>query len=131
MSIKNIGLIVFALVALAAVFSFIFVLGGAKSTGAAAASQLYGVSPAFKDARDACATLSPCPNKVPGVPIGFYDSAGNWLGPGKAKEEADKLKLGISQFKGNLYVCTCLGAQPGGFPGGYYDMVYLRSPYYY
>jgi len=129
MNIKNIGLIVFAFVALAAVFSFIFVIGRPQSSGAVAASQLFGVSPSYKDAWAACATLSPCPNRVPGVPIGYYDAAGNWLGPGLPEEEFFREKLGVSQFKAGLYVCVCPGAQPGGFPGGYYDMVYLRSPF--
>ena len=124
MNIKNLGLIVFAIVALAAVFSFILVIGRPQSSGAVAASQLYGINPVYKDAYVACATLSPCPNRVPGVPIGVA----NRFHPGVI-EPLDKYKVGIDAFRGDLYVCKCLGAQPGGFPGGYYGQVYLRSPY--
>lgn len=73
------GLIIFAFVALAAVFAFIIVLGGPeldKVTGKLSGEQKIGTS-WFKerDAAQACSRGIHCSDGLPGIPTGGYDEA--------------------------------------------------------
>lgn len=70
-------LILFALVALAAVFAFIIVLGGPSQTGQLAGSQKTPVSSwDIRNAYEACAS-SMCEDGLPGIPTGYYDHVRN------------------------------------------------------
>ena len=79
MDIKNIGLIIFALVALAAVLSFIYVLGGPDDTktptGQLSGEQISGTSwfKVMNDGNLVCSTRFSCRGR-PGVYLG-YDAA--------------------------------------------------------
>ncbi len=71
----SVGLIIFALIALGAVFAFILVFGGPPAdTGYVSGSQLPAVS-WFKvrDAYEACDHGSQCEDGLPGIPTGNYD----------------------------------------------------------
>ncbi|PIN74573.1 hypothetical protein COV18_06800 [Candidatus Woesearchaeota archaeon CG10_big_fil_rev_8_21_14_0_10_37_12] len=76
MNSESAGLIIFALIALAAVFAFLLVLGGPASetvTGNLAGTNKVGTSYYVeRDAVDACAD-SMCTNGIPGIPTGKYD----------------------------------------------------------
>lgn len=79
MDMKNLGLIIFALVALAAVMSFIFVLGGPEKTstptGQLSGEQIYAAS-GYKVMNDGvltCARRFSCRGR-PGIYLG-YDAA--------------------------------------------------------
>jgi len=71
---NNTALIVFALVALCAVFAFIFIFAGRGATGEISNYQKIGVS-TYKvlTAEQACATSIHCEDGLPGVPTGVYD----------------------------------------------------------
>ncbi len=79
MDIKNIGLIVFAMVALAAVLSFIYALGGPEATkgptGQLSGEQISATSgyKVMNDGNLVCATRFSCRGR-PGVYLG-YDAA--------------------------------------------------------
>lgn len=69
------GLILFAFVALAAVFSFILVLGGPdEATGKATQTAKIGTSGfQWRDAKLACGRGTHCEDGLPGIPTGNYD----------------------------------------------------------
>jgi hypothetical protein len=71
---NNTVLIVFALVALAAVFAFIFVFAGKGTTGEISNYQKIGTSTyRVLTAEQACATSIHCNDGLPGIPTGVYD----------------------------------------------------------
>lgn len=73
MNEESIGLVIFALIALGAVFAFILVLGGPEKTGNLAATQKIGTSWfKFRNAYEACA-VAHCNDGLPGIPTGNYD----------------------------------------------------------
>jgi hypothetical protein len=74
MNQDSLGLIIFALIALGAVFAFIFVFGGPAETGALSGTQKIGTSwYKVKDAYQACGSGSHCSDGLPGLPTGNYD----------------------------------------------------------
>ena len=74
MNEKNLGLIIFALTALAAVFAFILVLGGPETTGQLSGTQKIGTSwYKVRYTYSACSAGTHCKDGLPGVPTGFYD----------------------------------------------------------
>jgi hypothetical protein len=74
MNQDSIGLIIFALIALGAVFAFIIVLGGPESTGQVSGTQKIGTSWfKYRDAYEACSSGTHCSDGLPGVPTGKYD----------------------------------------------------------
>ena len=76
MNEESTGLIIFALIALAAVFAFIFILGGPEpeTTGRLAGSQKLGTSNyIYRDAATACSKGFHCNDGMPGVPTGVYN----------------------------------------------------------
>ena len=78
MDIKNIGLIIFALVALGAVLCFIYVLGGPETgspTGQLSGEQIYASSwyKVMNDGELVCTTRFDCRGR-PGIYLG-YDAA--------------------------------------------------------
>ena len=73
MKLENIALIIFALVALGAVFAFIFTFRGSP-TGEVSIYQRMGTSSyTYLDAVDACKTSINCRDGLPGVPTGVVD----------------------------------------------------------
>lgn len=74
MNKKANALIIFALVALCAIFAFIFVFAGAPTTGQISNYQKIGTS-TYKvlTPEQACATSIHCNDGLPGVPTGNYD----------------------------------------------------------
>ena len=76
MDTDSIALITFALIALGAVFAFIFVFGGPQidTTGQVSNYQKLGTS-TYKEltADEACATGINCDDGLPGIPTGYYD----------------------------------------------------------
>jgi hypothetical protein len=74
MNEESLGIIIFALIALGAVFAFIFVLGGPEQTGAVAGSSKLGTS-WFRvdDAFSACDKGSHCSDGLAALPTGNYD----------------------------------------------------------
>ena len=74
MNEESLGLIIFALIALGAVFAFIFVLGGPEPTGQLSGSQKPATSwYKVRDAFDACSKGSQCEDGLPGIPTGNYE----------------------------------------------------------
>ncbi len=74
MNEESLGLVIFALVALGAVFAFIFVLGGPEPTGQVAGTQKLGTSwYDYRTATKACAVGVNCEDGLPGVPTGNWD----------------------------------------------------------
>jgi len=74
MNEESVGLIIFALIALGAVFAFIFVLGGPEATGQLAGTQKLGTSTfEYRDAVLACSRGTHCSDGLPGIPTGLYD----------------------------------------------------------
>jgi len=76
MNEQSTGLIIFALIALAAVFAFIFVLGGPESekTGQLAGTQKIGTSYfKYRTAEEACSKATNCQVGLPAVPTGRFD----------------------------------------------------------
>ncbi len=74
MNQESLGLIIFALIALGAVFAFIIVLGGPEPTGQLSGTQKIGTSwYKFKLAEQACAADTHCQDGLPGLPTGNYD----------------------------------------------------------
>jgi len=73
------GLIIFAFVALAAVFAFIIVLGGMPAkdaTGQLSGEQKIGASWfTYRDAALACSRGTHCSDGLPAIPTGRYDEA--------------------------------------------------------
>jgi len=71
----SLGLIIFALIALGAVFAFIIVFGGPpETTGDLAHSQKIGTSwYKYRDSYMACASGTHCEDGLPGTPTGGYD----------------------------------------------------------
>ncbi len=73
MNEESIGLIIFALAALAAVFAFILVLGGPEHTGQLSGTQRLGTSYfKYRDAMQSCATPVNCEDGLPGIPTGEW-----------------------------------------------------------
>ena len=74
MNSDSLGLIIFAFIALGAVFAFILVFGGPQETGALSGTQKIGTS-WFKvrDSYQACSSGSHCSDGLPGMPTGNYD----------------------------------------------------------
>jgi hypothetical protein len=75
MNEESLGIIIFALIALGAVFAFLFVLGGpqAETTGQLAGSQKIGTSwYKYRDAFAACAHAH-CSDGLPAIPTGEWD----------------------------------------------------------
>lgn len=74
MNEESIGIIIFAFIALCAVFAFIFVLGGPEETGALSGEQKIATS-WFKvrDSYQACGTGTYCRDGLPAIPTGNYD----------------------------------------------------------
>jgi len=75
MNEQSAGLIIFALIALGAVFAFILVFGGPPAdTGYVSGTQKVAVSwYKVRDAVDACSRGTHCNDGLPGVPTGNYD----------------------------------------------------------
>jgi len=73
MNEENVGLIIFAFIALSAVFAFILVLGSIDPTPTGQAGAKIGTS-TFKvrDAYQAC-SVAHCNDGLPGMPTGNYD----------------------------------------------------------
>lgn len=71
----SVGLIIFALVALGAVFAFILVFGGPPdTTGNLAGGQKVGTSwYKYRDSFEACSAGTHCSDGLPGIPTGGYD----------------------------------------------------------
>ena len=74
MNEESIAIIIFALIALGAVFAFIIVLGGPEQTGALAGTQKIGTSWFnVREAYTACGSGTHCEDGLPGLPTGNYD----------------------------------------------------------
>lgn len=76
MNHDTLGLIVFAITALGAVYAFIFVLGGEpQATGDAVVGEIVPASSThYRSAERACKYLN-CDDGLSGVPTGRYDAA--------------------------------------------------------
>lgn len=76
MNEQSVGLILFALIALGAVFAFIIVFGGPPdTTGNLAASQKIGTNwYKYRNPFDACSSGTNCEDGLPGIPTGGYDT---------------------------------------------------------
>ncbi len=75
MNSETVGLTIFALIALSAVFAFILVLGGPESTGQLSGEQKIGTSwYKVEDAWGSCAKGSFCNDGMPAVPTGNFDT---------------------------------------------------------
>lgn len=73
MNADNVGLVIFALIALSAVFAFIIVLGGPEPSTTGQAGAKLGTSTfKYRDPYDAC-SVAHCNDGLPGVPTGNYD----------------------------------------------------------
>ena len=79
MNNQSIGLIIFSLIALSAVFAFILVFGGPpNATGDLSGSQKIGTTSfKYRDAFSACASGTQCSDGLPGIPTGRYEEIGN------------------------------------------------------
>ena len=74
MNEESTGLIIFALIALAAVFAFIFILGGPEKTGQLAGTQKIGTSYfKYRDAAEACSKGTHCQVGLDAIPTGVFD----------------------------------------------------------
>ncbi len=76
MNSESVGLVIFALIALSAVFAFILVLGGPPdTTGQLSGEQKIGTSwYKVRDAFQACSSGTHCNDGLPGIPTGNYDT---------------------------------------------------------
>jgi len=75
MNQESIGLIIFALIALGAVFAFIIVFGGPSDTGMLSGTQKIGTSTLKnRDAFQACSAGTNCIDGLPGIPTGGWDN---------------------------------------------------------
>ena len=76
MNAESIGLVIFALIALGAVFAFIVVFGGPPdTTGYLSGEQKPGTSwYKTRDEFEACARGAHCSDGMPGIPTGNYDT---------------------------------------------------------
>ena len=71
---ETLGLIIFAITALGAVYAFIFVLGGPQSATGQVIGELASVSNfQIREAERACRPLM-CSDGFPGIPTGKYDA---------------------------------------------------------
>ncbi len=78
MNSENVGLILFAIIALGAVIAFLLVIGGPTATGNISKYQKIGTSGfSERDAVDACHRGFSCNDGQGAVPTGRYDEVGN------------------------------------------------------
>lgn len=74
MNQNSIGLIIFAFIALGAVFAFILVFGGPENTGNTTHTQKIGTSTyKFRNAWAACSAGTNCNDGLTGIPTGGWD----------------------------------------------------------